>query len=74
MDEPFPDLGSLSDDELKRRIEKLVEEEEAISERRRIVHGHIDLYRGELVHRLRKRREQGGGGWPPSDSPPELGQ
>ena len=73
MDEPFPDLGSLSDDGLKRQISKLVEEEEQISYQRRIVHGKIDIFRAELVNRLRKKREEDGGEWPPPDWPPELG-
>jgi hypothetical protein len=73
MDETFPDLGSLSDDELKSEINKLVEEEQGISHRRRIVHGKIDILRAELVNRLRKKREKGGGEWPAGGWPPELG-
>jgi hypothetical protein len=73
MDEPFPDLGSLSDDELKGQINELAAEEQQISYQRRIVHGKIDILRAELVNRLRKQHEKEGGEWPPSEWPPELG-
>jgi hypothetical protein len=55
----FPDLGSLSDEELKELIEQLKEEETEISYRRRILHGKIDILRAELVNRLRKKHEGG---------------
>ena len=55
----FPDLGSLTDQELKDLIKQLTEEEMEISYRRRILHGKIDILRAELVNRLRKKREQG---------------
>ena len=42
----FPDLGSLSDQELKDLIQQLTEEE-------------IDILRAELVNRLRKKHETG---------------
>jgi len=59
MDETFPDLGSLSDVELKDVIRQLTEEETEISYRRRILHGKIDILRAELVNRLRRKDEQG---------------
>jgi hypothetical protein len=59
MEDSFPDLGSLSDTELKDLIDKLTEEEEKVSYRRRILHGKIDILRAELVNRLRKKREEG---------------
>jgi hypothetical protein len=59
MDETFPDLGSLSDVELKDVIRQLTEEETEISYRRRILHGKIDILRAELVNRLRHRNEGG---------------
>ena len=59
MDETFPDLGSLSDAELKDVIRQLTEEETEISYRRRILHGKIDILRAELVNRLRKKHESG---------------
>ena len=55
----FPDLGSLSDQELKDLIQQLTEEEVDISYKRRILHGKIDILRAELVNRLRKRHDQG---------------
>jgi hypothetical protein len=55
----FPDLGALSDQELKDLIEDLTKEEQEVSYRRRILHGKIDILRAELVNRLRKRREEG---------------
>jgi hypothetical protein len=52
--EPLPDLGSLSDDELKKEIDQLKEHEREISYQRRILHGKIDILRAELVARLQK--------------------
>ncbi len=52
--EPFPDLGSLSDDDLKRLIDDLTKEEQEVSYRRRILHGRIDLLRAELQARLKQ--------------------
>jgi hypothetical protein len=57
--ETFPDLGALSDEELKEYIDRLTAEEQEVSYRRRILHGKIDILRAELVNRLRKRREAG---------------
>jgi hypothetical protein len=57
--ETFPDLGSLSDPELKDLIKELTEEEIEISYSRRILHGKIDILRAELVNRLRKRHDGG---------------
>jgi hypothetical protein len=59
MDETFPDLGSLSDVELKDVIRQLTEEETEISYNRRILHGKIDILRAELVNRLRHKHEDG---------------
>lgn len=55
----FPDLGSLSDSELKDLIKELSDEEVEISYRRRILHGKIDILRAELVNRLRKKHDGG---------------
>ena len=55
----FPDLGSLSDQELKDIIQRLTEEELEISYKRRILHGKIDILRAELVNRLRKKHKGG---------------
>lgn len=59
MDDTFPDLGALSDQELKDLIESLTAEEQEVSYRRRILHGKIDILRAELVNRLRKKHEAG---------------
>ena len=59
MEETFPDLGSLSDIELKEMIDKLMAEENEISYKRRVLHGKIDILRAELVNRLRKKHEAG---------------
>jgi hypothetical protein len=55
----FPDLGSLTDQELKDLIAQLTDEEMEISYRRRILHGKIDILRAELVNRLHKKHEGG---------------
>ena len=59
MEDTFPDLGSLSDKELKELIDSLTEEENEISYKRRVLHGKIDILRAELVNRLRQKREHG---------------
>ena len=59
MEETFPDLGALNDKELKAVIEKLTEEEQEVSYRRRVLHGKIDILRAELVNRLRQKHEGG---------------
>ncbi|MBV8735455.1 MAG: hypothetical protein JO321_13520 [Solirubrobacterales bacterium] len=55
----FPDLGSLTDEELKELIKELTAQEIEISYRRRILHGKIDILRAELVNRLRNKHERG---------------
>ncbi len=55
----FPDLGALSDVELKEMIQELTEKEQDVSYQRRILHGKIDILRAELVNRLRKKHEEG---------------
>ena len=52
--EVFPDLASLSDDDLKQLIDELTKEELEVSYRRRMLHGKIDLLRAELQARLRE--------------------
>jgi hypothetical protein len=59
MEDTFPDLGSLSDEELRDLIDKLTEEENEISYKRRVLHGKIDILRAELVTRLRQKHESG---------------
>jgi hypothetical protein len=55
----FPDLGALSDEELKDLIQQLTEEEQEVSYRRRILHGRIDILRAELQNRLHGSRAEG---------------
>jgi hypothetical protein len=57
--ETFPDLGSLTDPELKELIRELTSEETEISYQRRILHGKIDILRAELVNRLQKKHDGG---------------
>jgi hypothetical protein len=52
--EPYPDLASMSDADLKAMIDRLTEEEQEVSYRRRLLHGRIDMLRTELVARLQK--------------------
>ena len=46
-----PDLTSISEEELKARLTEFDEEERALSYRRRVLQGRIDLIRAELVRR-----------------------
>jgi hypothetical protein len=50
--EPLPDLGSLSESELKSLIDDLEQKEHEVSYQRRLLHGKIDILRAELVARL----------------------
>jgi len=52
--EPLPDLGSLSDHELKGLIDDLETQEHEVSYQRRLLHGKIDILRAELVARLQR--------------------
>jgi hypothetical protein len=52
--EALPDLAALSDDELRQLIKDLVQEENEVSYRRRILHGKIDILKAELVARLQQ--------------------
>jgi hypothetical protein len=49
----LPDLLSLSDDELAALLEQVETNEEAISRRRRVLHGRIDILRAERTERLK---------------------
>ena len=59
FEETFPDIGSMSDEELKALIAELADEERTVSYRRRVLHGKIDILRAELVNRLKAKRERG---------------
>ena len=52
--ELLPDLGSLSDEELKQLKDELEAQEHELSYQRRILHGKIDILRAELVARLQR--------------------
>jgi hypothetical protein len=44
-DETFPDIGALSDEELRTLIDDLTQQELEVSYRRRLLHGKIDILR-----------------------------
>lgn len=52
--EPLPDLGSLSDADLKSLIDESQRKEREVSYQRRLLHGKIDILRAELVARLQR--------------------
>ena len=52
--EPLPDLGTLTDEDLKKLIDDLTRREQEVSFERRILHGKIDILRAELVARLQR--------------------
>lgn len=52
--EPLPDLGTLTDEQLKQLKDDLEEQERKLSYERRILHGKIDILRAELVARLQR--------------------
>ena len=52
--ELLPDLGTLSDEELKKLKDELEEQEHELSYQRRILHGKIDILRAEMVARLQQ--------------------
>jgi len=53
--EALPDLGTLSDQELRDLIRELMVEEHKVSYERRLLHGKIDILRAELQARLQKQ-------------------
>ena len=72
MEETFPDVSSMSDDELKELIDTLTDEEREVSYRRRLLHGKIDIMRAELVNRLKAKREGGSDDAPISGADVEM--
>jgi hypothetical protein len=50
----LPELDTLSDQELRDLIHRLMEDERTVSYERRILHGKIDILRAELQSRLKK--------------------
>src|SRR5687768_11966057 len=59
--EALPDLETISDTELRDLIDRLVEEENQVSYRRRILHGKIDILKAELQSRLHRQVGEGHG-------------
>jgi hypothetical protein len=59
LEETFPDVSSMSNQELKELISQLTDDERQVSYQRRLLHGKIDILRAELVNRLKARREGG---------------
>jgi hypothetical protein len=57
--ELLPDLATLTEDDLAELIASLEQEEDAISFRRRLLHGRIDILRQEHVERLRRHLAEG---------------
>jgi hypothetical protein len=55
----LPDLDSLSDQELRDLIHRLMEDERTVSYERRILHGKIDILRAELQSRLKQEVGEG---------------
>ena len=57
--ELFPDLSTLTDPELDRMVAELERQEDSISQRRRVLHGRIDILRSERVVRIKAKIEEG---------------
>lgn len=53
----FPDLGALSDEELRALVREYEADEMRLSYRRRLLQGKIDILRAENVSRLRKHHQ-----------------
>ena len=56
----FPDLTTLSDEDLRRLIAELKAEEDEISYKRRLLHGKIDILCAERDARKKRKREDEG--------------
>ena len=57
--ETLPDLQPLSDEELSALLAQIEAAEEAISRRRRVLHGRIDILRAERTNRLKAQVASG---------------
>lgn len=60
VDDALLSLEARTNDELREILNRLYDEEQKISYRRRVLHGKIDILRAELVRRLKDEREGGG--------------
>ena len=49
--ESYPDLTAVSEQDLESILGRLVDEEQTVSYRRRVLQGRIDLIRSELIRR-----------------------
>ncbi len=58
-DDALLNLEDKSLEELRGLLDTIYEEEQAVSYRRRVLHGKIDILRAELVGRLKSQREAG---------------
>ena len=52
-------LHEKSDEDLKKILEELIEEEEKVSYRRRVIHGKIDILRAEIKERVKAKHARG---------------
>lgn len=59
--ERLVNIQSYSDQELRELAESLAEEEAALSKKRRLLQGELDILRAELVRRLRDKSGSGAG-------------
>ena len=62
--EPLPDLSTLTDDELTLLLRQRETDEDAVSKRRRLLHGRIDILREERISRLKAQVAAGGAEFP----------
>lgn len=59
LDDFIIDVSSKTDEELKRLLDGLCRDEKRVSYKRRIIHGRIDILRGEMIKRLKDKRSRG---------------
>lgn len=66
--DPLPDLSTLSDEALVLLLDERAEQEDAISKRRRLLHGRIDVLRHERISRLKAQLDAGAKDFPAPSS------
>ena len=59
IDAALLNLRDRTNDELRKLLDELRDEEQRISYRRRVLHGKIDILRAELVRRMKDQRAAG---------------
>jgi hypothetical protein len=52
-------LDQIEDEQLRKILEQLYEEEAHLSYKRRVLHGRIDILRAELTERLKEKHQKG---------------